>query len=172
MLAVHRQHAHTLLAGLAHDNLARHDQDFFRGDRDVLARADGSQGGLQPGSADDSNHDDIRSRKRGQFHQAFGSGKHLGPRPERLAQLAGFGRVANRDGFGPVQPGLLEQQLEVVSRREPEHPYPVRQVGGDFDRAGADRAGAAQEDDVTHVRLTIYDLRGLCHCGWFWLKQR
>ena len=53
VLAVDGEHFHAMFARFAHDDFARHDQNFFGGNGDIFARANRGQGGFEPSSADD-----------------------------------------------------------------------------------------------------------------------
>src|SRR5439155_13709673 len=69
-----------------------------------------------------------------------------------------FGGIHDGHGFGPMLERLFEEQLDVVARGEPDEPKVVAQILSDFDRAGANRAGAAEQDNVLHARPLSMDL--------------
>ena len=56
----------------------------------------------------------------------------------------------DRNGFRLVTPGLFDEQRGVVARRQTDQPDAIGQVFGHLDGAGADGAGAAEQDDVFH----------------------
>ena len=150
VLAVHGEDADAVLAGLVHHDLAGHDEDFLRGNGDVLARANGSECGLQAGGADDGDEDDVGLGHRGELQQAFVAGVDLDLGAEGGPEFVRLRGVGERDGGGLILEGLGEEQLGVAARREAENAQAVGQVIGDLEGAGADGAGAAEEDDVFH----------------------
>src|ERR1035437_4500806 len=81
-------------------------------------------------------------------------------RPERVAQLLGLRRVSNGNRGRPVLTGLLQEQLHIVARAQPEQADLIRQVLDYLYGAGADGTGAAEEDEITHLRFTIYEAAG------------
>ena len=74
--------------------------------------------------------------------------KTSGRRAERVAQPCRFGRIADGNRLGSVLARLLQQQFDIVARRQPEQPNAIRQILRHLDGAGADRAGAAEKNDV------------------------
>src|SRR5690606_24944345 len=52
VLAIDGQNLHPVLASFAHDDLARHDEDFLGGHGDVFPRANGGERGTQTSRAD------------------------------------------------------------------------------------------------------------------------
>src|ERR1035441_8493372 len=172
VLAVHGQHLHAMLASFAHDNFARHDEDFLGGHGNVFARANSGERRLQAGRAHDGDQHNVRRGEGGELEQAFGAGMDLSGRPERVAQLLGLRRGSNGNPGGPVFAGLLQEQFHIIARAKPKQADLIRQVLDYLDGAGADGAGAAEENEITHLRFTIYDLRGCWRCGWFWRRRR
>src|SRR4051812_46083167 len=98
MLAVDSQDTDAIFAGLVHDSFTGHDEDFFGSDGDVLAGADGGEGGFKAGGADDGDEDNIGGGKRRQPDQSFFARKNLGRRAERLLKFLRFGGIENGDG--------------------------------------------------------------------------
>ena len=152
VFAIDRQHAHAMFGRFAHYRLARHNQNFLRGDRDIFAGADGGQGRLQAGGADDGDEHDVCRRQRGEFDQAIASG--IDPRrgAQHFFEFPRFGRVQERDGFGPVFERLFGEQFRIAARRQAHESNAVGQVLGHPEGAGADGPGAAEEDNVLHMK--------------------
>ena len=44
----------------------------------------------------------------------------------------------------------LEKQFDIIPRSQADQPDAIWQIIGHFDRAGANRAGAAEQDNVLH----------------------
>src|SRR5207249_6674871 len=111
---------------------------------------------LQAGRAHDGDDDDVGLRESGQLDQAFRSRENFGARAKQIAQLPGFKRIADREGFGPVFAGLLDEQRKVVARPEPEEPDAIGEILGHLHRAGADGSSAAQYYYVLHGRVKMW----------------
>ena len=144
MLAVHRQHAHAMFARLAHHDFTGHDEDFLRGDGNVLARANGGQRRFQSRCADDGDEHNVRRRQRGQFDQTVFAGINPHRHPPNIFQFTGLLRIADGNRFGPVFARLFEQQFGIVAGGQPEQPDAVRQILSHLDGAGADGAGRTE----------------------------
>jgi len=153
MLAIHRQHAHPMDAGLVHDDFSGHHQDFLGGHGNVLARPDGRERRLQSRRAHNGDQHNIGGGQGGQFQQAFRARMNLHIAAQRRLQFTRFRRIADRDDFRPVPPRLFQQQGGVITRRQAHQPDLIGQIFRHFYRAGADGTGAAKENDVFHLNL-------------------
>ena len=90
MLTVERQQYRPALAHRLHKECAGHDQRFFIGQQDLLARIDGGQGRAQASGADDGRHHGIH----------LGIGRHLAQpflAHQHLSSQAGGAQVAAVD---------------------------------------------------------------------------
>jgi hypothetical protein len=87
---------------------------------------------------------------RGELQQTFRTGINLAVDAERAAKLVGLGRVIDTNRHGTVLARLFDQQLRIVARRQSDQADAIRQIFRHLDGAGADRAGAAENDDVFH----------------------
>src|SRR6266542_1939716 len=63
------------------------------------------------------------------------------------------------NGFRPVLQGLFGQQFRVAAGGQSDQADAVRKVFRHLDGAGTDGTGAAEQDNVLHLRLTIDALR-------------
>ena len=70
--------------------------------------------------------------------------------PSASCSSAAFAGSVMRNGFRPMFARLFEQQLDIVPGGQTEQPDLVGQILGHFDGAGADRAGAAEQNNVLH----------------------
>ena len=138
VFAVHGQHVDAVLARLAHDDFAGHDQDFLGSDGNVFAGANRGQRRGQARRADDGDQHNVRSGQGGELHETLGAGEDLGACAQGVAQFTGLGRVGDANRLRPMLAGLLQQRLHVVARPQPEQADAVRQILGHFDGAGAD----------------------------------
>jgi len=159
MFAVHGEDADAMFARFVHHDFAGHDKNFFRSDRDIFAGANRGESGAETGSADDGNEDDVRARHGGKFDETVGAGGDISRATQFVAQLLRLGRVDNGNGFGPVLAGLFEEKFKIISCAEADEANAVREVLGDLDRAGADRACAAEEDHVFHEKDGVMECR-------------
>ena len=115
MLAVHGQDVDSVLFGLAHDDLAGHDQDFLAGQGDVFACADGGQRRFEAGRANDGNQDDISFGQSGQFDQTFFAAIDFRRITQLLFQQLRVRFGLDADGFGMETAGLFQQQFDVIA---------------------------------------------------------
>ena len=142
VLAVHRQHADAVFAGLSHHDFTGHHENFLRRHGDVLAGADRGQGRLQPGGADDGDQHDVGAWQRGQLDQSLVAGGHADA-VELWAEFGGLFRRANGDQLGAKLQRLACEEFRVAARSEADEADVARQIPGHHGGAGADRTGAA-----------------------------
>ena len=151
MLAVDRQDLNPVGLGLAHDYLTGHHQDFLGGHSDVLAGSDSGQGGFQSGRSHDGNENNVRLRQRGQADQGFCTRQHLSgvahsrPDPLRLAV------VMDRGQSRAMLAALFDEQVRVSAGGQAHQLESIGLVFHHLEGAGADRTGAAEQDDALHV---------------------
>src|SRR4051812_36359026 len=153
MLTIHRQHAHAVTARFAHHDFTGHHQDFFRSNRDIFPGADRGESGLEARRSHNRDQDNVGPRQSRQLNQSLITSMNLGFGAERRLQLFGLFRSMDRNGLGLMLTSLFQEQLEIVSCRQADEADFFRQVLSDFQRAGANGAGAAQENDVLHGRV-------------------
>ena len=99
----------------------------------------------------------LRRRQRGELDQPVIAGENPGRSAECFLKFRGLRRIADGNRLRPMLASLLEQQLDIVPRRQAEQANVVRQIIGHLDRAGADGTGAAEEDDVSHGRNGVLE---------------
>ena len=151
MLAVHRQDLNPVGLGLAHDRLAGHHQDFLGGHGDVLAGPDGGQGGFQTGRAHDGNENNVRLRQRSQSDQGFRPREHFGGVAQRRPDSLRLAGVMDRGQSRPMPAALFDEQVGIATGGQPHQLEAVGLVFHHFQGAGANRTGAAKQDDALHV---------------------
>ena len=146
VLAIHRQHAHAVLARLAHDDFAGHDQDLLGCHRDVFAGANGRQRRMQSRSAHDRDQDDVSRGQRGQLQQSFGAGSTRSRVPSTSASSLALAGSEMEIAAGRCLRVCSSNNSGIITRRQPEQTYAVGQIFSHLDGAGADRTRAAQEE--------------------------
>src|SRR3954468_13248090 len=72
-------------------------------------------------------------------------------RSEFALEVRDLGWVRNRDGFGLELLRLFHQQVHVVPGREADEPDAPSQILGHLHCAGADRAGASEQNNILHA---------------------
>src|SRR3569833_3283188 len=132
VFAVDRKDARACLAGEAGDGLAGSDQDFLRGEGDVLAGAQGGGRRANPGCADDGDDHDV--------------GIVDGGKGFKIVIFAAEDAIRRKAEAGTY---LLEA-LMVATGGDADDPQPIGQSMDDVDGLRADASGGAQNDDVLH----------------------
>ena len=134
VLAIHRQHAHTLPAGRVHHNLAGHDQDFLARNRDVFSGFDGGKRGVEASGSYNRNEHQISLGHRREFHEAIDAIRPVGNGRPCLGKLAG--------GSG--------KPFRIGMRGHPDDSHPVGDITRDLEGALADGAGDSKNNDISH----------------------
>jgi len=156
MFAVDGEDADPVAAGFVHDDAPGHDEDFLGGDGDVLAGADGGEGGGEAGGADDGDEDDVGFGEDGEFEETGVTGGD-GDAGETGGEGRGLGRILDGDAERMMSEGLFGEEIGIGAGGEADEPQFGGQVLDDLEGAGADGAGAAEQDDVLHAE---------CRLGW------
>src|SRR5262249_7129257 len=78
---------------------------------------------------------------------------------KEIAQFLCFRGISYGDDFGLMFASLFEEQFEVVAGGQADELKAVGQILSNLDGAGADGAGAAEQNNPFHLRFTICDLR-------------
>ena len=136
---------------LDHQRTTR-DQRFLVGQREPGTGGQRRQRGLEPERADERVEHHIRI---GVLHQA---GDGVGPGIGDVADLRGRGFVGDSDVGHACLGALAGQQAGIAAAcRQPDHLEAVRVGGDDLQRLGADRPGAAedQNSDAVDPRVAL-----------------
>ena len=140
--------------GRGRDQRAADDQRLLVGQGQAVPGAQGGEGGFEPDGAGHPVEDDIAGPA-GELGGRLGAGEDLGAaargiaRRQRRLQRRGRSGVGDGHDRHVERDRLLGQQGDVpASGGQPDHAEPPRVAHDDVEGLGADRAGAAQEDDV------------------------
>jgi hypothetical protein len=151
MLAVHRQHAHAVFAA----SLITVSPAMTRISLDATAMSlparIAASAGCNPAVPTMAMSTMSASGCVASFNQPFRTGINLAIRAECAAQFICLGRIIDGNRDRPMLARLLDQQqLGIIARRQSDQPDAIRQILRHLDGAGADGAGAAENDDVFH----------------------
>ena len=155
VLAVHGKNRDAVPACRRGDQRTRHDQHFFVGQRNRLARVDRREHRLESGGPGRGADHDVDRRMRGHGDQAFGSTRHhrahIGSArgAKTIDALAG----RHRHHVGPISCDLLGQKRCVVARGQRDDAQARGMRVHDGQRAPADRSGRAENGQSLHVRF-------------------
>ncbi len=150
MLAVDGEEPDIVAARLGHDELAGEHENLLGGEREVLAGADGGEGGLEAGGADYGDEHEI----------GLGEGRQRGQALETVMKLRACGDLAGaaREGGGVFveQRGVgyaelaadLEECGRVLAGGDADELKFVGMRAEDAQGVFADGAGGAEEDDA------------------------
>ena len=148
MLTVDRKQPHALLAHGPHDQLAADHERLFVRQGDVLAGEDGPVCGHQAGKSDKRAQDGLCLGMGGNLYESV-----VARHDHRLAvrERPDDPRVfftLDRDGEGVVARDLLAQQIDIAACAQADDTKTVRMVPDHLERAAADGACGAKNDDV------------------------
>src|SRR5262249_52923868 len=150
VFAVDGEDADSVFTGFVHHGLAGHNENFLGGNSDVFAGADGGEGRLKSGGADDGNEDDVSAREGREFQQAVGAGMDFDAGSKTGKKFVRSGGIVDGNGFGPMLVRLFGEQFGVIAGGEANKANTIRQIFRDFDGRCSDGTGAAEENYVFH----------------------
>ena len=144
MLAIDRQYRRMELRGEAANQFARHNERFFVGERNGLARTDSFDSGTQSGVAYHRRHDDINGRESDHFGYGISACPHLdGQVLKRVAKFGVHRLIGDAHHLGMKLARLRNQLIYRPIGGDGVHLEEVGVVAHHVQRLRTDTAGRA-----------------------------
>jgi hypothetical protein len=155
VLAVHGQDVHALaLRGLG-DGFASHDEDFFAGDGEMHAAFNRRECWSESGGADDGDEDHVGVGFVDEIDEALRPGVQNNIRWQQRPRFGRRGGIGESDLLHAGFTDLLHERFDAAVRGQADDLHALRDVARDFEGAGADGAGGAEEENFAHHKVGL-----------------
>jgi hypothetical protein len=148
VLAIDGEEADAFGGGGGGDGFAGHDEDFFAGDGEIHAAVDGGERGGETGSADDGDEDEVSLDGVDEVDEALGTGINMDAGWQGGAGFGGSVCIEEREVLDAGFFDLIEHGIHAGVGGEADDLHAIWDGLSDFEGAGADGAGGAEQEDT------------------------